>query len=105
MSLKGFLDLFNLNAGGEAALRVPTATGSLENKDENDGRIAYLERKVDIQEKAMIELLDSTVKSFRAITVISHGFNLEAQKGLSSELAEMERIEDFVLHHSLAKRK
>jgi hypothetical protein len=75
------------------------------NKDEMDPRIAVLERKVAIQEKAITELLDSTVKGLRALSVISRGFDLGAQKELAGELAELERIEDFVLHHALAKQR
>ena len=104
MSLRGFFDLFNIN-NGAISLDAPSATGSMEDNDEADTRIVILERKVDIQEKAIMELLDSTIKCLKSVAIISRGFDLTAQKDLSAELEELGRIEDFVHHHSLSKQR
>ena len=104
MSLKGLWELFSVQ-NGVITLGAPAATRSMEGRNEQDARMAMLERKVDIQEKAITELLDSNVKALRALSIISRGFDLRSQKELAAELAEMEKIEEFVLHHALAKQR
>ena len=101
--LRNILDLFHMR-DGVLAMDPRDLTGAMEPTDEKDARIARLEKLQDIHQKIIEELLDSSIKSFKAIQVISRGFDLSAQKDLAGELKELEKAEDVILLQALARK-
>lgn len=100
--LSHILSLFNIR-DGVIAMDPAELTGSPDMTDEKEVRIARLEKVTEIQGKIIEEMIDSTIKSLKALQVISRGFDLASQKDLALELEELEKAENYLLRQALAK--